>query len=132
MPTYDGLNYAKVVALPSEKIPPGQAAGVTFSAYDEYTSTANLVAADIIRTGIKIPKGAKVVKVAVVSPTNGGTVSAGITGTAAKYVSAGSAGATTVVHPLVDTTVDEGIILTIGGSPSATGTYKVYAEFLKY
>jgi hypothetical protein len=132
MPTYDGVNYTKINALPSEKVAPGQAAGVSFTAYDEYTSLVNLVAADIINTGVKIPKGAKVVRLVVVSPANGGSVSAGITGTATKYVNAGTAGATTAVHPLVDTTAEENVILTIGGSPSATGTYKVFVEYLKY
>lgn len=130
MPTYNGLNYARTVAVPSQKIPAGEIKGTVQFAKDEYTSAASLVAADIINTGIVIPAGALVKSVIVISPTNGGTVSVGISGTATKYVNAGTAGATTVANPLVDVSADESIILTIGGAPSAAGTYKVSVEFV--
>lgn len=130
MATYNGLNYARTVAVPSQKIPAGEIKGAVLFAKDEYTSAAALAAADIINTGIVVPAGALVKSVVVISPTNGGTVSVGISGTATKYVNAGAAGATTVANPLTDITADESIILTIGGAPSAAGTYKVSVEFV--
>lgn len=132
MPTYNSINAAKVAAVPSQKIQAGEIKGDLTFAYDQYTSTVALAAADIINTGIVIPAGALVKSVVVVSPTNGGTVSAGITGTATKYVNAGTAGATTEVNSLVRTTADETLILTIGGSPSAAGIYKVAVVFSLY
>ena len=131
MANIDSVNYKKITAKPSEKISAGQANGDVKSAYDQVTTTMNAVAADIIRTGIKIPKGALVKEVVVIAPINGGTVSCGISGTPTKYLNAGAAGSTHIVKPLVETAEEEEIIGTIGGSPSATGTYKFSVSFVK-
>lgn len=132
MPTYNSINAAKIAAVPSQKIQAAEIKGGVQFAYDQYTSAAALAAADIINTGIVIPAGAIVKSVTVQSPTNGGTVSAGISGTPAKYVNAGAAGAFTETNFLTRTTADEPIILTIGGAPSAAGTYKVAVLFSLY
>lgn len=132
MATYNSINAAKIAAVPSQKIQAGEIKASVEFAYDQYTSAASLAAADIINTGIVIPMGALVKSVTVISPTNGGTVSAGISGTAAKYVNAGAAGATTETNSLVRTTADESLILTIGGTPTAAGTYKVAVMYTLY
>lgn len=131
MANFIGVNAARVASVPSSKIPPGQIKGDILFAYDEYTSLANLGAADTITLGIVIPAGAKVKSVTTVSPTNGGTMSVGTAGTPTKYVNAGAAAATTVTTPLADAgTVDEPLIVTMGAA-TATGLYKVAVEFIK-
>ena len=124
MATYNGVNFALVAA--GNKVPAGELSGDLQVAYEEYTSAAALVAADVINTGIKLAPNRRVYQVIVTSPTNGGTVSVGIAGAATKYASAAAAGATTVVSPVLKSgTTEEDIILTIGGAPSAAGLYKV-------
>lgn len=131
MATFNGVNYAKKVSVPSSKIGPGEVSGKVFHAYEEYTSLANLNAADIINTGIVIPAGAKVISATVKSPTNGGTMSLGIAGTATKYISAATAAATTTVYPFAAVnTVDEELIVTMGAA-TATGDYKICVTYVK-
>lgn len=126
MAEYKSKNLVIVENKDLGKIPPGELSGDIQMAYDEYTSAAALVAADIIKTGIKLPIGRKIIQVIVVSPTNGGTVSVGVNGAATKYVNASAAAATTVHSPIADAlTAEEDLILTIGGAPSAAGKYKV-------
>lgn len=131
MANFNAVNKAKAVAVPSQKANPGEVkAEVSFN-YDEYVSLANLGAADTITTGIIVPAGALVEEVTVVSPTNGGTLSVGISGSATKYANALAAAATTTVKPLLRASaVDEEIILTSGGA-TATGTYKVVVKYVK-
>lgn len=127
---FKAVNATKIAAKPIQNINPGQANGEVRLAYDEYTSLANLGAGDTIETGIIIPAGAKIKSITVVSPTNGGTMSVGISGSATKYVNAATGGTTTVTQVLADTTVDEQLIITMGAA-TATGLYKIAAEFVK-
>jgi hypothetical protein len=131
MAAFNGVNYARTIALPVVKIPPGEIKGQVLFAYDEYTSLANLGAADTINLGIKIPAGARVIAVTVKSPTNGGTMSVGIAGTATKYVNAATAATTTTIYPFAAVnTVDEDLIVTMGAA-TATGVYNVCVQFVK-
>ena len=132
MADYKSKNLVIVEDKDLGKVPVGESSGDIQVAYDEYTSAAALVAADVIKTAIKLPKGRKVYQVIVQSPTNGGTVSVGVAGAATKYVSASTAAATVVHSPLSDAlTADEDLILTIGGAPSAAGKYKVVVYHAK-
>ena len=94
MAAFNAVNYAKISSVPSQKIDPGQIKGEVLFAYDQYTSLANLAANDTINLGITIPAGCKVIRVITTSPTNGGTMSVGIAGTATKYVNAAAAAST--------------------------------------
>lgn len=132
MGTVDGVNYAKQVAVPSQKSGPGEAAGSPFVAYEEYVAAAAMTAADVINLGLHIPSGARIHRVAVVNPAGGGTVSVGIAGTAAKYVSALAAGSASAVYPLTAPSSDEDLIATIGGTPASAGTYRFALEYSKY
>lgn len=130
MATYNGKNY--ILAQGPYRIPPGELNGDLQVGYEEYTSAAALVAADIIQTGIKLPIGRRVYQVIVVSPTGGGTVSVGIAGNATKYANASTAAATVVHSPVGDPISDEeNLILTIGGTPSAAGKYKLVVYHCK-
>lgn len=73
MANIDAVNYAKKNAVPSEKIAPGDANGFLYHAYDEVTLLAELAVNDIIRTGIVVPAGARVVEAYVISPSLGAT-----------------------------------------------------------
>lgn len=134
MANFDSVNYARVSALPSVKIPPGQAKGDLWVTYDEYTSGVNFTTADVLRTGMRVPVGAKVHFLSYVSPTNGGTLGIGIAGAATKYGAALAVStAGTLVPVLVDNnnaTEDE-IIVTPSVSASATGLYKFAMYFSK-
>lgn len=131
MATFNGVNYAKTVAIPSIKIGPGEVKGEVLHAYEEYTSLANLGAADIINTGIVIPAGARLISATVKSPTNGGTMSLGTAGAATKYISAATAATTTTVYPFAAVnTVDEALIVTMGAA-TATGDYKICVTYTK-
>lgn len=131
MANFNSVNQVRSASVPLVKIPPGQIKGQVLFAYDEYTSLANLGAADTITTGIVIPAGCKVKTVTVTSPTNGGTMSVGISGSATKYVNAASAAATTATHCLLDAgAADEQLIITMGAA-TATGLYKIAVEFIK-
>lgn len=131
MAAFNGVNYARTIAVPVVKIPPGEIKGEVLYAYDEYTSLANLGAADIINLGIVIPAGARVISVTVKSPTNGGTMSLGTAAAATKYASAAAAAATTTLYPFAAVnTVDENLIVTMGAA-TATGTYNVAVTYVK-
>lgn len=75
MADFYGSNYQKAyVNLPSEKIPPGEVSGDLKVAYDEYTFAANaFVLSDVIKLGIKIPKGARIHEAVVIAPSLGTT-----------------------------------------------------------
>jgi len=130
MPAYNAVNAARIAAVPSTKAAPGQVKGDVLFAYDEYTSLANLLAADTINTGIVIPAGAKIKAVIVTSPLNGGTMSVGIAGSTSKYVTTAAANATTTTVVLADVTVDETLIVTMGAA-TAVGLYKIAVEFIR-
>ena len=134
MANLDTINYAKQIAVPSVKIAPGQVKGELWCSYDQFTSTANFATTDVLRTGIKIPAGAKVHFLQYVSPTNGGTLGIGISGSATKYAaSLAVATAGALVPVLVDnsnTTEDE-IIVTPSVSATGTGLYKFAMYFSK-
>lgn len=131
MAAFNGVNYARTIAVPVVKIPPGEIKGEVLYAYDEYTSLANLGAADTINLGIVIPAGARVISVTVKSPTNGGTMSLGTAAAATKYASAAAAAATTTLYPFAAVnTVDENLIVTMGAA-TATGTYNVAVTYVK-
>jgi len=75
MADFNAVNYAKAyVNVPSEKIPPGEISGGLMVAYDEYTFDADAFALnDIIKLGIKIPKGARIHEAVVIAPSLGTT-----------------------------------------------------------
>lgn len=75
MADFYGSNYTKAyVNVPSEKIPPGEISGDKKIAYDEYTFDGDVFAQnDIIKLGIKIPKGARVLEATVIAPSLGTT-----------------------------------------------------------
>ena len=134
MANLDSVNYAKQTAVPSVKIAPGQVKGELWCAFDTFTSTSNFTTSDVLRTGIKIPAGAKVHFIQYSSPTNGGTLGIGISGSATKYAASlavSTAGA--LVPCMVDnnnTTEDE-IIVTPSVSATGTGAYKFAMYFSK-
>lgn len=132
MAAFNAVNYVRKIAVPSVKIPPGQEKGALFVAYDEYTTLANLGAADTINTSITIPPGAKVHFLAYSIPTNGGTVSVGISGSAAKYA-AGLTVGTALAAVLVDNSnaIEDAIIITCTVAATGTGLYKFAAYFAK-
>lgn len=131
MAAFNGVNYARTVSIPVVKIPPGEIKGSVLHAYEEYTSLANLGAADTINTGIVIPAGARVISATVKSPTNGGTMSLGTAAAATKYVSAAAAATTTTLYPFAaPNTVDEALIVTMGAA-TATGTYNIAVTYVK-
>lgn len=121
MANFDGVNYAKTVAVPSVKISSGLVKGELWVAYDEYTTLANFTTADVIRTAIKIPAGAKVHFMAYTIPTNGGTIIVGIAGATSKY-KAGLTAGTAMAAVLVDNNNSTEDAVQIGASVSATGT----------
>jgi hypothetical protein len=133
MATFSGLNYTRAyVNVPSDKIPAGEVGGEIMMAYDSYTSTANVAASDIIR-GVRIPAGAKLKAVHMKLPVNGGTVSCGVAGTAAKYIAATAAGAggnTLSVQFPEDLSAELEIILTCTVSATAVGKYEIFAEYI--
>lgn len=124
MANFNSVNKAYSAAVPSVKIPAGELKGQLMVARDEYTSLANLTASDTISTGIRLPAGARVHQIIVTSPTNGGTVDVGISGSATKYGAAFTAAATSVKYPAIKTTAEEDLILTSGGA-TATGKYEI-------
>lgn len=132
MANYDGANYTKKNSVPSQKIPPGQAKGELWVAYDSIATTANASTSDTLRTGITIPKGSKVHFLSYIIPTNGGTLSVGISGTVGKYKTGLTPG-TGIVGVLVDssTSADEDIIVTPTVNATATGTYEFAMYFSK-
>ena len=124
MATFNGVNYALINAVPSVKVPPGEVSGDIQIAREEYTSAAALTAADVINLGIKLPPGRRVLRVIAIVPANGGTVDVGIAGATTKYIAAAAANATTEkVIDVAPNSVEENLIATIGGSPSAAGKY---------
>jgi hypothetical protein len=133
MATFNGANYQRAyVNVPSDKILAGEQTGVVLMAYDSYTSAANLGVADIIR-GVKVPAGAKLKAVHMKLPANGGTVSCGVAGTAAKYIAATAAGAsgnTLSVQFPEDLASEIEIILTCTVAATATGKYELFAEYV--
>lgn len=130
MPSFNAINAAKLAAIPSQKINPGQIKGDVLFAYDEFTSPTALAAADIIVTGIVIPAGAKVRSIITVNPTNGGTMSVGTVLNPTKYINAMASGASLTTIILADIVVDEQLIVTMGVA-TAVGTYKVSVDFIK-
>lgn len=131
MANFNAVNYARTIAVPSVKIPPGEIKGDVQVGYDEYTSLANFTTADQILTGIVVPAGARVKSVTVINPTNGGTIIVGIAGSTSKYGSF-AAGATTVnVSLATPNTVDEAIIIGASANATATGLYKILVEWIK-
>lgn len=129
MAAFNSVNKVRVDAIPSQKIPAGQAKGEVQVAYDEYVTLANLGAADTINTAIVIPIGARVREMTVINPTNGGTITLGIAGTPAKYgtFTPGSASVISLASP---NTVEETLLVTCTVAATATGTYKFDANFV--
>lgn len=130
MAAFNGVNYARTIAVPVVKIPPGEIKGEIKVSYDEYTTLANLGAADTINTGIVVPAGARVKAVTVVNPTNGGTITVGIAGTTAKY---GTFTPGSVATPYLGAanTVDEVIFITCTVAATAVGAYRIMVEWVK-
>lgn len=134
MANFDGVNYAKQNAVPSQKSGLGQEKGQLWVSYDEWTSLANFTTSDVLRTGIKIPAKAKVHFLIYSSPTNGGTLGIGISGAATKYAAAlavSTAGA--LVPVMVDNAndVEDAIIVTPSVSATGVGLYKFAMYFSK-
>jgi hypothetical protein len=134
MANFDGVNYAKQNAVPSVKSNLGQDKGQLWVSYDEWTSLANFTTSDVLRTGIKIPAGAKVHYLIYVSPTNGGTLGIGIAGAATKYGAAlavSTAGA--LVPVMVDNAnaVEDNVIVTPSVSATGVGLYKLAMYYSK-
>lgn len=75
MGNLDAKNYAKREATPRNMIPPREVSGSVVVGYDEYTvaSADEIAAADVIRTGIRIPKGARILGGRFVCPATGAT-----------------------------------------------------------
>lgn len=131
MAAFNGVNYARTISNPTVKIPPGEVKGSVLYAYEEYTSLANLGAADTINLGIVIPAGARLISATVKSPTNGGTMSLGTAAAATKYVNAATAATTTTVYPFAAVnSVDEQLIVTMGAA-TAAGLYQVCVTYVK-
>lgn len=62
-------NYKKAyVNKPSDKIPTGEVSGEIKFAYDEITFGAEVTAGDVIKTALRVTKGAKVVSAGIFSP----------------------------------------------------------------
>lgn len=132
MAAFNAVNYARKISVPSVKIPPGQEKGQIFVAYDEYTTLANLALNDTINLSVAIPPGAKVHSIASTVPTNGGTLSIGVAGTAAKYASGLTVGkAMTTV--LVDNAnlVEDNLIVTCTVAATGVGLYQFGVYFTK-
>lgn len=74
MAEFQGKNYAKSVAVPSQKIPPGEVNGGIMTAYDEIDLTAAAIN-DTIKL-MKIPKGARLLRAAIKNSASLGGASA--------------------------------------------------------
>ena len=85
-----GVNYTKAnISVPVEIIAKGEVSGTVLVAYDQITLAGNLADADKISL-CRIPKGARVLRVSIVSPTHGttGSVNIGTAGSATAFASA--------------------------------------------
>lgn len=85
-----GVNYTKAnISVPVGIIAKGEVSGTVLVAYDEITLAANLANADTIAL-CRIPKGARVLRVSIVSPTHGttGAVNIGTGSSATAFASA--------------------------------------------
>ena len=69
MATIYADNYKKAyVNRPAEKIPTGEVSGEIKFAYDEITFTGEVTAADVIKTALRVTKGAKVIAAGIFVP----------------------------------------------------------------
>lgn len=85
-----GVNYTKAnISVPTEILSKGEVSGTVLVSYDEITLAGNLANADTISL-CRIPKGARVLRVSIVSPTHGttGAVNIGTAGSATAFASA--------------------------------------------
>lgn len=85
-----GVNYTKAnINNPVDIIGKGETSGTVLVAYDEITLAAELANADTISL-CRIPKGARVLRVSIVSPTLGstGVVNIGTAGNATAFATA--------------------------------------------
>lgn len=69
MATLNADNYKKAyVNRPTEKIPTGEVSGEIKFAYDEITLTGEVTAGDVIKTALRVTKGAKVISAGIFAP----------------------------------------------------------------
>lgn len=73
MATVYGAGRTKVLAVPSQKVNPGEAGGKLQVVYDEYTFLAEMAANDIIEMQLVVPAGARIVEAGIVCPSTGAT-----------------------------------------------------------
>lgn len=137
-----GVNYTKSeINIPKDKIGKSAVNGDVQVAYDEITLAADLANADTISM-CKIPAGARIESISIVSPTLGatGSVDIGNTTSATAYVAnvALNGGATNLNTPILAKNVDgngdeieETLVLTCNAASNAgTGaTIKVAVYF---
>lgn len=69
MATFNMDNYAKAyVNRPSSKVPVGEASGEVKFAYDEITLASEVTNGDVIKTALKVNKGAKIISAGIMAP----------------------------------------------------------------
>jgi len=73
MANFNGVNYAKTIAVPAQKANPGEINGRVKWLHESYTCVANVYAIGDIILGPKLPAGAKVIDALVRSPSLGTT-----------------------------------------------------------
>jgi len=71
MANFNGSNYAKTIAVPSQKVSPGEVNGRIKWLYESYTCTQDVYAIGDKILGPKLPEGAKVVDALVHSDSLG-------------------------------------------------------------
>lgn len=73
MANINAVNKALRASVPSQKVASGEYNAYSSFAYDEVTLAAELAVNDTITTGIKIPKGARIIAAGIKSPSLGAT-----------------------------------------------------------
>ena len=89
MATHYMDNYKKAyVNRPTEKIPTGEVSGEIKFAYDEITFDGEITAADVLKTSLRVTKGAKIISAGILAPAGLGAGSFSLGRTAIGAVAA--------------------------------------------
>lgn len=130
-----GVNYSKSVAVPPTIIDHAEVNGRSHIAYDEYTLEAVIADADVIYLS-KIPSGARVLSIRIISPSLGttGTVNVGtvdVPDLFATNVAVNGGAVDKVIGSLAKMAKEEQLILTAtAATTESTGTIQVAVEFI--
>ncbi len=76
--TLNGVNAARVAAVPSQNAAPGEQSGSPRTMYDEVVLLADYGANDVFVMGTKIPAGSRIIRMLFASPDMGGAATVAI------------------------------------------------------